>query len=67
VAVTETIFAWPGMGRLLVDAVATRDLPVVQAVILTVTLIMILSNLVVDILHVMLDPRLGGVSALKKG
>jgi len=66
-AVTETIFAWPGMGRLLVDAVATRDLPVVQAVILTVTLIMILSNLVVDILHVVLDPRLGGFSAPKKG
>jgi peptide/nickel transport system permease protein len=66
-AVTETIFAWPGMGRLLVDAVATRDLPVVQAVILTVTLIMILSNLMVDILHVMIDPRLGGISALKEG
>jgi peptide/nickel transport system permease protein len=58
-AVTETIFAWPGLGRLVVDAVATRDLPVVQAAILTITLIMVLSNLVVDVLHIMLDPRLG--------
>ena len=66
-AVVETIFAWPGMGRLLVDAVASRDLPVVQAVILIVTLIMILSNLAVDILHIVLDPRLGGLAAANKG
>jgi len=58
-AVVETIFAWPGLGRLLVDSVATRDLPVVQAVILTATLIMVLSNLLVDMLHIVLDPRLG--------
>jgi peptide/nickel transport system permease protein len=61
-AITETIFAWPGLGRLLVDSVATRDLPVVQAVIISVTIIMILSNLLVDVLHLMLDPRLGGFS-----
>ena len=55
--VTETIFAWPGLGRLLVDSVSMRDLPVVQAVILTVTLIIVLSNLFVDILHALLDPK----------
>jgi len=59
-AVTETIFAWPGLGRLVVDAVATRDLPVVQACIVTVTLIMVVSNLLVDVLHILIDPRLGG-------
>lgn len=59
-AVVETIFAWPGIGRLLVDSVSTRDLAVVQAVILTVTVIMVAANLLVDILHILIDPRLGG-------
>lgn len=55
--VTETIFAWPGLGRLLVDSVGMRDLPVVQAVILMITLIIVLSNLFVDILHALVDPK----------
>jgi peptide/nickel transport system permease protein len=59
-AVVETIFAWPGVGRLLVDSVSTRDLAVVQAVILTITVIMVCANLLVDILHIVIDPRLGG-------
>lgn len=59
-AVVETIFAWPGIGRLLVDSVSTRDLAVVQAVILTVTVVMVAANLLVDILHILIDPRLGG-------
>lgn len=59
-AVVETIFAWPGVGRLLVDSVATRDLAVVQAVIVTITLVMVAANLLVDIVHVLIDPRLGG-------
>jgi peptide/nickel transport system permease protein len=58
-AVTETIFAWPGLGRLLVESVAHRDLPVAQGVILLVTLIMVLSNLAVDLVHAALDPRIG--------
>lgn len=55
--VVETIFAWPGLGRLLVDSVSMRDLPVVQAVILMITLIIVLSNLFVDILHALMDPK----------
>ncbi len=55
--VTETIFAWPGLGRVLVTAVAQRDLPVVQAAILLIALIMVLSNLIVDFLHAAIDPR----------
>ena len=58
-AVTETIFAWPGLGRLLVESVAFRDLPVAQGVILLVTMIMVLANFSVDLLHGMLDPRVG--------
>lgn len=58
-AVTETIFAWPGLGRLLVESVAYRDLPVAQGVILLVTLIMVLSNLAVDVVHGLIDPRVG--------
>lgn len=66
-AVVETIFAWPGIGRLLVDSVSTRDLAVVQAVILTVTVIMVCANLLVDILHILIDPRLGGFSRTAGG
>jgi peptide/nickel transport system permease protein len=55
--VTETIFAWPGLGRVLVTAVAQRDLPVVQAAILLIALIMVLSNLIVDFVHAAIDPR----------
>ncbi len=62
--VTEAIFAWPGLGRLLVSSVSARDLPVVQGVILTVTLIIVLSNLVVDILHAFIDPKVSLSSTL---
>ena len=55
--VTETIFAWPGLGRVLVTAVGQRDLPVVQAAILLIALIMVLSNLMVDFIHAAIDPR----------
>lgn len=55
--VTETIFAWPGLGRVLVTAVAQRDLPVVQAAILLIALIMVLSNLMVEFVHAAIDPR----------
>jgi peptide/nickel transport system permease protein len=55
--VTETIFAWPGVGRLLVSSAAARDLPVVQTAILFVALVIVLSNLAVDIIHALIDPR----------
>jgi peptide/nickel transport system permease protein len=59
--VTETIFAWPGLGRVLVTATAQRDLPVVQAAILLVALVMVICNLVADLAHVALDPRAAAV------
>lgn len=55
--VTETIFAWPGVGRVLVTAAAQRDLPVVQAAILLIALIMVTANLCMDLLLSMIDPR----------
>lgn len=60
--VTETVFAWPGIGRLLVTAVSSRDLPVVQAVILLVAFTMVATNLIVDVLYGWLDPRVRGVA-----
>ena len=56
--VTERIFALPGFGKLTLDAVFTRDYPVVQAVVLVITLGYILINLVVDVIYAYLDPRL---------
>jgi peptide/nickel transport system permease protein len=56
--VVESVFSWPGIGRLLVTAVANRDLAVVQCVLLLVAATMITANLVVDLLYGVLDPRL---------
>jgi peptide/nickel transport system permease protein len=56
--VVESVFSWPGVGRLLVVAVANRDLAVVQCVLLLVAATMVTSNLVVDLLYGVLDPRL---------
>ncbi len=56
--VVETIFSWPGIGRLLVVSVANRDLAVVQCLLLIIASCMVISNLVVDVLYGVLDPRL---------
>lgn len=55
---TETVFAWPGLGRLLVDAIGYRDYPVIQGTVLVVTLGFVLVNLAVDLLYAYLDPRI---------
>jgi ABC-type dipeptide/oligopeptide/nickel transport system permease component len=56
--VTETIFAWPGMGRLLIQAIYNRDYPLAQAAILWLALIFVAVNLLVDLLYGALDPRI---------
>ncbi len=56
--VTETVFAWPGVGRLLVSAVHGRDLALVQAVLLMTALTMVAANLFVDVLYGWIDPRI---------
>jgi peptide/nickel transport system permease protein/oligopeptide transport system permease protein len=55
---TETVFGWPGMGQLLVDALFARDYPVVQGVVLTFSALFILVNLGVDLLYGVIDPRI---------
>jgi peptide/nickel transport system permease protein len=56
--ITESIFAWPGMGKLTVDAIFFRDFPVVQTILILSATIFILINLVVDLLYTVLDPRI---------
>jgi peptide/nickel transport system permease protein len=56
--VTESVFALPGLGRLTVDAIIRRDYPVIQGVILVVSGVYVLINLIVDLLYVVLDPRI---------
>lgn len=55
--ITETIFAWPGVGRLAVQAIYNRDYPVVQAAVFLLASVFVLVNLVVDLLYTYLDPR----------
>ncbi|TVQ37200.1 MAG: ABC transporter permease [Spirochaetaceae bacterium] len=55
---TETVFAWPGVGRLLVDAILRRDYPIVQGTVMLLALLFVLINLVVDIVYAFLDPRI---------
>lgn len=55
--ITETIFAWPGVGRLAVSAVAQRDFPVIQGVVLMAAVCFVVINFLVDLLYVVIDPR----------
>jgi len=56
--ITETIFAWPGVGRLSVQAIANRDYPVVQAAVFLLASTFVLVNLLVDVIYTYLDPRI---------
>ena len=55
---TETIFAWPGIGRMIVDAINNKDFPLVQGTIMTFALMYALVNLIIDVTYALLDPRL---------
>ena len=56
--ITETVFAWPGIGRLTLQAIQVRDLPLVQGVITFGALIFVLVNLIVDLSYSLIDPRI---------
>ena len=58
--ITETIFAWPGLGRLVVQAISQRDFPLVQAATLCIAVIVVAVNLIVDLSYSFLDPRVTG-------
>lgn len=55
---TETVFSWPGIGRLMVDSILTRDYPVVQGAVLLLAVFFVMINLVVDVIYAFLDPRI---------
>src|SRR5262249_19496503 len=55
---TETVFAWPGVGLLMVQGILARDFPLVQGCVLVIALTFVLINLVVDLLYAWLDPRI---------
>jgi peptide/nickel transport system permease protein len=56
--IVETIFAWPGMGRLAITAVLQRDYPVIMAINLVLAVLIVLSNLLADVLYAVIDPRI---------
>ncbi|MDB5513597.1 MAG: binding--dependent transport system inner rane component family protein [Tardiphaga sp.] len=57
VVITETVFSWPGIGKLTVDAIFARDYPVVQGAVLLTATLFVLINLVTDLIYTVLDPR----------
>lgn len=56
--ITETIFAWPGVGRLTLQAISARDLPLIQAVVASIAVVFVAVNLIVDVVATFLDPRI---------
>jgi len=56
--VTETIFSWPGVGKLIIDSITSLDRPVMVAYLILVALLFVLINLIVDLVYALLDPRL---------
>ncbi len=56
--IIETVFAWPGLGRLVIQAIFSRDYPLVQAIVFVLSLLFVGMNLLVDILYVYLDPQI---------
>lgn len=56
--ITETVFAWPGVGKLAVDAVFARDFPIIQAAVFMVSVVFLGANLAVDVVYAYLDPRI---------
>jgi ABC-type dipeptide/oligopeptide/nickel transport system permease component len=56
--IIETVFAWPGVGRLVVQAIFSRDYPLVQATVLVLSVIFVAVNLLVDLIYLYLDPQI---------
>ncbi|MMZ65433.1 Dipeptide transport system permease protein DppB [compost metagenome] len=56
--ITETVFSWPGLGQLLVVAINTHDMAIVQAAVFVIALIVVLTNILTDVVYRLLDPRI---------
>jgi ABC-type dipeptide/oligopeptide/nickel transport system permease component len=61
--IIETVFAWPGVGRLVVQAIFTRDYPLVQAAVLVLSVLFVLINLLTDLIYLYLDPQISFLEA----
>ena len=55
---TEVVFGWPGMGRLLYDGIYARDYPLVIGIVITVSIAVIVTNLITDLVYAFIDPRI---------
>ena len=55
----ETVFSWPGIGRLLYESITKRDYPVMTGILLMISISVVLANLLTDIVHALIDPRVG--------
>ena len=56
--IIETVFSWPGVGRLLIDGIYARDYPIVQGAVLLIAVTYVFINLIVDVFYKWLDPRI---------
>jgi peptide/nickel transport system permease protein len=56
--IVESVFGWPGIGRLLVGAVSSRDFALVQAILIMVAVTMVITNFTVDFIYTLIDPRM---------
>jgi ABC-type dipeptide/oligopeptide/nickel transport system permease component len=56
--IVETVFGWPGIGKMMVDAISSRDYPIIQGTVIFIAFTFVLVNFIVDILYAYLDPRL---------
>ena len=56
--VTETVFSWPGMGLLFINALGTRDYPVLMAILMVGAFVVVLGNLLADLISALIDPRI---------
>jgi peptide/nickel transport system permease protein len=57
VAITESVFAWPGMGQLAVDSALQRDYPMIMGITLMVSVVVVFTNFLTDLSYLLLDPR----------
>lgn len=58
----ETVFSWPGIGRLLYESIGARDYPVLVGILLVISITVVIANLITDIVHMLIDPRVGQTS-----
>jgi len=63
--IVESVFAWPGIGRLAVQSLGARDYPIVQAVVVLAVFVFLVANLLVDIAYAYLDPRISTCAAAR--